>query len=737
VSALVQTPKRLTRMAALLGFMFVALYIVPLPGLSAEVATMQMLQRSYEQAPDSISRTHHGLSLADALRREGKNRAAINVLLEVEPNVQPDQRVSFDLLWATTTAGMGQFLEATTRLYGILAYLSNQADNVNQEARSLTYLQLGAIQVETRDLDTAQGSFEQSARLAKQIGNAVLEARARLNALRAQIENKDLTDIEARFTYIERLLSGDSPQPELQINIAQLRRQAMQDLAMPVEWRRESMATLRDALRHSRSPTSRGWALGLIAALYEDDGQLDAAERYTHQALFMAQEAQAVDQLYRWEWQLGRIVKAKGDLATAEAAYARATELLNGIRSNFVVGSRTTFKRLVEPVYTQYTDVLLHNAAAIPPGDKQQEMLSQARGVLETLKKAEVDDYFAQECLAEEEDAAFSFRYPGAAILYPVILENRLVLLVEINGEFAQFSTQVGRFELIRTIRRLRVNLERPATVDQFMQQATVLYDWLLRPAETHLKDNGVETLVIIPDGALRTIPIAALHDGEQFVLQSFAVATTPALRLTKQLERSRSGEMLIGGVSSSVQGFSALPGVAQEIDTIASMYTATQLHDEGFHIQSVSDNLENAGFSVAHFATHGEFNRDYRKSFLLTYDDKLTLNTLQTLLESRGDQSLDMLVLSACQTAAGDDRAALGLAGVAVQSGAKSALASLWSISDAATTRLVEAFYTELEDPRTTKAESLRRAQLKLLDTDTYDHPSFWAPYLLIGNWL
>jgi CHAT domain-containing protein len=111
-------------------------------------------------------------------------------------------------------------------------------------------------------------------------------------------------------------------------------------------------------------------------------------------------------------------------------------------------------------------------------------------------------------------------------------------------------------------------------------------------------------------------------------------------------------------------------------------------------------------------------------------------MDALQTALGKRGDP-LDLLVLSACSTAAGDDRAALGLAGVAIQSGAKSALASLWSISDEATASLMVSFYKSRKAGGETKARSLQTAQLALLRSPTYSHPSYWAPYLLIGNWL
>jgi CHAT domain-containing protein len=156
------------------------------------------------------------------------------------------------------------------------------------------------------------------------------------------------------------------------------------------------------------------------------------------------------------------------------------------------------------------------------------------------------------------------------------------------------------------------------------------------------------------------------------------------------------------------------------------------------FQLARIEAELSDGGYSVAHFATHGEFSQDHEKSFILTYDDRLTLDGLQEVLGQRDQsQPLDLLVLSACKTAAGDDRAALGLAGVAVQSGAQSALASLWYISDAATAELIASFYTALQLPENGKAESLRLAQLELLKTERFNHPSFWAPYLLVGNWL
>jgi CHAT domain-containing protein len=309
---------------------------------------------------------------------------------------------------------------------------------------------------------------------------------------------------------------------------------------------------------------------------------------------------------------------------------------------------------------------------------------------------------------------------------------------VEASGELAQFTTPVGRNQITATIRRLRVNLERSTSGTGYLKPARQLHDWLIKPAQAFLDSANIETIVMVPEGALRTIPISTFHDGEQFLVQRYAVATTPGIQLTKHLQVAASDNMLVGGLTESVQGFAELPNVQREMDTISSIYDATTISDSNFQLQTVESELAVGGYSVAHFATHGEFSQDHAKSFILTYDDKLTLDGLQQVLDRRDQsQPLDLLVLSACKTAAGDDRAALGLAGVAVQSGAQSALASLWYISDEATAQLIESFYTALQTNKSSKAESLQIAQLALLNTERFKHPSFWAPYLLVGNWL
>jgi CHAT domain-containing protein len=144
--------------------------------------------------------------------------------------------------------------------------------------------------------------------------------------------------------------------------------------------------------------------------------------------------------------------------------------------------------------------------------------------------------------------------------------------------------------------------------------------------------------------------------------------------------------------------------------------------------------------YSIVHIASHGHFDSDAKKTFVLTFDSKLTLDDLEQLLRPSQlrDKPVELLTLSACQTAAGDDRAALGLAGIAIKAGARCAFATLWFVNDQSSATLVSDFYTELRDhPDISKAKALQAAQVKLLSDQRYAHPCYWAPYLIIGNWL
>jgi CHAT domain-containing protein len=179
---------------------------------------------------------------------------------------------------------------------------------------------------------------------------------------------------------------------------------------------------------------------------------------------------------------------------------------------------------------------------------------------------------------------------------------------------------------------------------------------------------------------------------------------------------------------------------VKRELEQIKSEVPGELLLNEQFTSTAIEKAVDSVPFPVVHLATHGQFSSKAEDTFILTWDDRLNVNQLNQLLRTReasGRGAIELLVLSACQTAAGDQRAALGLAGVAVRAGARSTLATLWFVNDEATAELMIRFYRELADTTITKAEALRRAQVSILQDSRYQQPIFWAPYVLVGNWL
>ena len=151
---------------------------------------------------------------------------------------------------------------------------------------------------------------------------------------------------------------------------------------------------------------------------------------------------------------------------------------------------------------------------------------------------------------------------------------------------------------------------------------------------------------------------------------------------------------------------------------------------------------INERAFSVVHLATHGQFSSNLEETFILAWDKLLKIDDLDNLLrtnDSQGASDIELLVLSACQTATGDNRATLGLAGIAVRAGARSTLATLWSVDDRSTAALMSEFYKQLANTNLTKAEALQQAQLALWNNKERDwkRPYFWAAYVLVGNWL
>jgi CHAT domain-containing protein len=274
----------------------------------------------------------------------------------------------------------------------------------------------------------------------------------------------------------------------------------------------------------------------------------------------------------------------------------------------------------------------------------------------------------------------------------------------------------------------------------RYLQHAQLLYAWLIQPLEADLVTGQIQTIVFVPDGALRLLPLAALHDGQHFLIEKYAVAITPSLTLTEPRPLSRDKvQVLAAGMAGAVGELPPLPRVPDELRGLQRLYGGTVLLDRDFAPERLEQTVRQGRFGIVHIAAHGHFAPEAAQSFLLTAQGKLTLERLAQMvgrLRFR-DQPLELLTLSACETARGDDRAALGLAGIAIQAGARSALATLWLVADDAAAVLMQTFYRHLQEPGVSRARALQLAQKALLQEPQYAEPFFWAPFLLINNWL
>ena len=370
----------------------------------------------------------------------------------------------------------------------------------------------------------------------------------------------------------------------------------------------------------------------------------------------------------------------------------------------------------------------------------KQPLLKEVQEILENFKTAELEDYFQSSCAVATNSTKTTLNQslPQTAIIYPVLLADRIEIIVRIDRLY-QFILPVTGLQLNEIIKEFRYLVVK-RTTREYRRPAKQLFDWLIQPYEKLLKQNNIKTLVFIPDGLLRTIPIAALYDGKKFLIEKYAVTVSPGLTLTDlKLMKRHNIQVLLSAITQSVGGYPPLPYVFTEIKAIRKDYSVKLLKDKNFTLSNFEKELVNNPYSVVHIASHGQFHSDPNKTFLLTYDTPLTMDRLeQNLSYSRYSKTpIELLTLSACQTAAGDEKAALGLAGVALKAGARSALATLWYINDQSSAMLVAHFYQNLLNKRLSKADALKQAQLLLIRDFRFKHPGDWAPFLLIGNWL
>ena len=696
------------------------------------------------------------IRLADAYRALGQDRLALATLESIKPLSAQAGDPRTDAIIQTSLGALLTLSTDTDDAEGCLnkgVALAAKSGDTHVMAVALNNLaNLHAYQ--TKD-EEAAAEYQRAFALAEKSHAAALAVKIAANAASACVRNSDWPGAEKwAGTVIDRSeqLPDDHAKAYSMVSTGRTYQEIFtQSGNKNDKLRVKALDAYRRAANLAQKindPRVLSYALGYQAQLYEMQKNFSDALALTRQAVSLAQQVNAPDILFRWEAQSGRLLAELKQPDAAIAAYQSAIATLQPIRHDLSlhygnVNYHSSFREVAGPLFFSLADLLLQRADHSKSGADLQATLSQARDVIEDLKSAELEDYFQDDCanLLRSKITKIETLSPTAAIIYIIPLADRTEILVGMpSGKIERVTSPATAAQIEETATQFRFNLEK-RTTNEYLDQATQLYDWLIRPLDGLLAGTRIDTLVFVPDGALLTIPMSALNDGRQFLIQKYAVATTPGLTLLAPKPiGAQPTAMIINGLSDSVQGFAPLEHVPEEVEKIEAIYGGPEYLNRNFVKTAVDQEFATDSYSIVHIASHGHFDSDAKKTFVLTYDGKLDLDDLERMIRPSQirDKPVELLTLSACQTAAGDDRAALGLAGIAVKSGARSALATLWFVDDEASTLVLGDFYRELHNaPDVSKAQALQAAQVKVLTDPRYSHPCYWAPYLIIGNWL
>jgi CHAT domain-containing protein len=544
-------------------------------------------------------------------------------------------------------------------------------------------------------------------------------------------------------------------------------------------------------------------ALDALSQLYEDRRQIVDAIELSRQGINLAKGVEAeknADLMISLSWRLGRLLQASGYKSQALAAYQRAVYQVEQVRQDLPIEDeegRSTFHQTLEPLLLGYADLALQQLDA-QTLERQASYLRQIVNAIELVRQSEMQDFLGDRCALEAIEGNLSRKLPQeSAVLYPIVLEDRVELLLETDSHIVRYTVPLSKSQLHSEAAWLVDSLR--YGYNDYQQPARKLYDWLLRPIAGALTAHKIRSLVVVPDGVLRLVPWGVLHDGGEFAIEKYAVSLVTGMSMTNTSMPAQALSSLIVGMAepgpvveklsqpvinqilyattqrsatprsisqhptlSAVQLRSPnylangdalqkrssreilhdalrLPGVKQEVESLSRLLDGKSLLDSFFTIGKFKNEATAGDYNIVHIASHGIFGGNADSSYIMAYDDLLTLDGLQSLLKSENFRKnpIELLSLSACETADGNERSPLGISGAAIKARAKSVLGTLWPVDDNAARKIMERFYLGLRTEHMSKTAALRQAQIELIRSSELAQPFFWAPFVLIGNWL
>jgi len=498
------------------------------------------------------------------------------------------------------------------------------------------------------------------------------------------------------------------------------------------------LATAAQQAHNNQNYRFLSYITGLTGKIFNYNNNYTDAIKLTKKALFIAQQLDASEIIYLWQWQLGRIYKSTGHNDNSLKMYQDSINEVNSIRMQLFKGTRNKtdwFKKKIKQLYLENVGLRI---SQINSTYDSNTCLSEIRDIIDLLKKTELNDFYKDDCIkqTENQDVKNNSISPNTAVIYPILFSDNVTLIISLHDTIKYKIIPIEK-DIIQWTKRLVERLRDEKQDNRYLLYSRDLYDLLIKPIEKLLNSYKIETLVISPDDVLRLIPFAVLHDGKQFLIEKYALVIIPGISLTDLNEDKKCyNKILLTGLSEEAKP--ALHGVKKELFAIQSIINNSHiLIDKEFTLTNFENKLRYNSYSSLVIATHAMFGGSLDKCYLDIYDGKLNPNDMEYLININryNNNIINLIIFSSCETAMGNERSALGLAGIALKTGVKSVVATLWSVHDSASFAVMKEFFIQYKF-NISKSKALQRAQKKLIANNEFKHPYFWSPYVLIGNW-
>ena len=466
-----------------------------------------------------------------------------------------------------------------------------------------------------------------------------------------------------------------------------------------------------------------------LGKLYEQKQKYEIALTYTEQAEEYIYPLLIYDYLYQYQWQEARIYERLTQPEKAKLAYQRSLDSLQKIRPQIAFAAKNVqfdFQESIEPIYRGLLNLLLRDNPSAAD-------LQKSLAVFEQFQVAQLENLFADVCFAGEiEDITKRLSEENIAIITPIILDKYIhVIVLTPDGEYYHHAQKISSTEINQKIAQWRLDLL-DINEQKYLVSSSFFYEIIFQPFEELMARINPSTIVFINDGLLRNVPMATLYDSEnqQFLIEKYPLSVALGQNFLPTFSPTLTNDSFAFGLSEAVPPVNiALPNVVQEIKSLENIIDADAAVNREFTSKNLAQKIKENNLSVLHLATHGEFTGLIENSFIQTYDKIITTSELEQILIEA--EKIDLLTLSACETAAGDNRAVMGLAGVAIRTGIPSVFSTLWSVSDSTTPKFIEDFYRHWQADKN-KAIALQKVQIEQIRQKS--HPIIWSPFILIG---